>query len=33
MTKTTIAGKGQARDDDVTSNQMTGKMVTSQTSI
>lgn len=32
MTKTTIAGKGQARLDDVTSNQMTGKMGTSQTS-
>lgn len=32
-TKTTIVGKGQARGDDVTSNQMTGKMGTKQTSI
>lgn len=33
MTKTTIADKGQARDNDVRSNQMTGKMGTRQTSI
>lgn len=33
MTKSTVAGKGQARGDDVTSNQMIGKMGTRQTSI